>query len=66
MARFWQIKCKIMDMKNKVIGIEACTDYEKKNVRNALQRLLEKTEALEMQKHISKIRFKEPRPSAIR
>lgn len=47
MARFWQIKCKIMDMKNKVIGIEACTDYEKKNVRNALQRLLEKTEALD-------------------
>lgn len=27
---------------------------------------MEKTEALEMQKHISKIRFKEPRPSAIR
>ena len=36
-----------MDNKNKVIGIEACDDYDKTNVRNALQRLLEKTDGLD-------------------
>ena len=36
-----------MENKNKVYGIEACPDYAKENVQNAMRRLLEKTDALD-------------------